>query len=253
VITIVEEVGRKGSTMPATELKQRWARGEVTYAAVVRLGSTWAAEAFAQGGFDVVWIDQQHGFNPDHVLVPMLQAMNGTNATALVRVPANDEAAIGHVLDAGSEGVIVPLIETEEDARRAVASCHFMPVGVRSYGNLRLSPASARGGTLCIVMVESSLGLRNVRAIAHVPGVDGIFIGPNDLALSLGLPPLGGIQPGAHAEAIMAIRNACDEAQIICCISGDAQEMQALGFRLINIGGDSTFVLDGMARALARR
>jgi 4-hydroxy-2-oxoheptanedioate aldolase len=241
--------------MPAKELRQRWARGDVTYSAVIRLGSTWAAEVFAQAGFDVVWIDLQHGFNPDHLLVPMLQAMKGTNATALVRVPANDEAAIGHVLDAGAEGIIVPLVETVEDARRAVSSCRLMPDGVRSYGNLRLRlfPDGARRDTLCIVMVESVLGLRNVRDIARVPGVDGIFIGPNDLALSLGLAPFDGIQPGTHEEAVMAIRDACDEAHIVCCISGDAQEMRALGFRLINIGGDSIFVLDAMARALARR
>jgi 4-hydroxy-2-oxoheptanedioate aldolase len=185
----------------------------------------------------------------------MLQAMNGTKVTALVRVPTNDEAAIGHVLDAGAEGVIVPLVDTVDDAKRAVSSCRLMPEGVRSYGNLRLRlfPDGPRRDTICMVMVETTLGLENVREIAGVPGVDGIFIGPNDLALSLGLAPFDGIQPGTHEEAVTAIRQACDDAGIVCCISGDAQDMRARGFRLINIGGDSIFLLDGMARALARR
>jgi 4-hydroxy-2-oxoheptanedioate aldolase len=241
--------------MPAAELKRRWKNGEVTYGSVIRLGSTWVAEVFAKAGLDVVWIDLQHGFNPDHLLVPMLQAMNGTNATSLVRVPANDAAIIGHVLDAGAEGVIVPTVETADEARRAVAACRHMPDGVRSHGALRLR--FLEGGvsreTICIVMVESVRGLENVDEIVSVPGVDGIFLGPNDLSLSLGLPPHDGINEGPQGKAMLRIRDACDKAEIVCGITGDAQDMRELGFRLISIGGDSIFMLEAMERAFARR
>jgi 4-hydroxy-2-oxoheptanedioate aldolase len=241
--------------MPAAELKARWKNGEVTYATCIRLGPSLVAEVFAQKGFDVVWIDQQHGFISDSELVPILQAMNGTSATSLVRVPANDDTLIGRVLDAGAEGVIIPMVENVEDAERAVAACRHGPVGVRSIGALRLSylPGGPGRETICLVMVETREGVDNVDAIVRVPGVDGVFVGPNDLSLSLGLPRYKGIGPGAHGEAIERIRQACDAAGIVCGISGDAKEMRGLGFRLISLGGDSMFLFGAMDAALKQR
>jgi 4-hydroxy-2-oxoheptanedioate aldolase len=241
--------------MPAAELKRRWSEGEATYASVIRLGSPWVAEVFAKSGLDVVWIDEQHGFNPEHLLVSLLQAMNGTNATPIVRVQANDPAAIGRVLDAGAEGVIVPMVESVGDAEAAVAATRYGPVGNRSHGGLRLKflPGGVQRETICIVMVETVAGLEQVEKIAAVDGVDGMFIGPNDLSLSLGLPPRDGINAGPQGDAIMRIKRACDEHGKVCGITGDAQDMRELGFRLISIGGDSIFMLDAMERALARR
>jgi 4-hydroxy-2-oxoheptanedioate aldolase len=239
----------------ATELKQRWARGEPAYAAVIRLGSPWVAEVFAKSGLDVVWVDEQHGFNPEHLLVPMLQAMNGTDATPIVRVPVNDPVEIGRVLDAGAEGVIVPLVESVAEAEAAVAATRYMPDGVRSHGGLRLKfmPGGIRRETICIVMVESVAGLDHVEEIAAVDGVDGMFIGPNDISLSLGLPPRDGIHAGPQGDAIMRIKKACDDHGKICGITGDARDMRELGFKLISIGGDSIFMIDAMQRALDRR
>lgn len=241
--------------MPAKELKRRWAQGEAAYASVIRLGSPWVAEAFATAGLDVVWIDEQHGFNPEHLLVPMIQAMKGTNATPIVRVQSNDAAAIGRVLDAGAEGVIVPMVESVAEAEAAVAATRYGPVGVRSHGGLRLKllPEGIMGETICIVMVETVTGLEQVEQIAAVDGVDGMFIGPNDLSLSLGLPPRDGINPGPQGDAVMGIKKACDDHGKICGITGDAQDMRELGFKLISIGGDSIFMLDALHRALARR
>ena len=83
--------------MPATELKQRWANGEATYGAVVRIGHSWAPEVFAAAGLDFVWVDLQHGFVPIDTLLPIFQSMNGTRATPMARVPSNDAAIIGTV------------------------------------------------------------------------------------------------------------------------------------------------------------
>jgi 4-hydroxy-2-oxoheptanedioate aldolase len=241
--------------MSADELRQRWRDGQATYGAVIRLATTWAPEVFAHQGLDFVWLDLQHGFIPDHMLLPMFQAMNGTNTTPMVRVRENNPAAIGQVLEAGAEGIIVPMIETAEDAARAVAACRHGPEGVRSYGALRLSylPGGTFRSTICLVMIETEKGVANADAIARVPGVDGVFVGPQDLALSMGIPPRGGIQPGSHEQAVGASRRACDEHGIVTAISGDPGPMRELGYQMISIGGDYLWMLEAMNASLSRR
>lgn len=241
--------------MPATELRRRWKSGEVTYAAAVRLGHTWITEVLASAGLDVVWIDQQHGFIPEHLLLPMLQAMNGTNTTSLVRVPVNDPTSIGRVLDAGAEGIIVPMVQTADDARRAVAACSFGSDGTRSHGALRLRylPGAIRREVICLVMIETELGVRNVSSILSVPGIDGVFIGPSDLALSVGLAPGASTQEGPVADAISSILQACGEQGAVAAITGDPQEMERLGYKLISLGSDDAFLNSGLQAALRGR
>jgi 4-hydroxy-2-oxoheptanedioate aldolase len=241
--------------MPATELKQRWANGEATYGAVVRIGHSWAPEVFAAAGLDFVWVDLQHGFVPIDTLLPIFQSMNGTRATPMARVPSNDAAIIGTVLEAGAEGVIVPMIESADDARLAVENTLHAPRGLRSHGALRLRylPGGTFRETICIVMIETESGVEHADEIAAVPGVDGVFVGPSDLALSMGIAPKVGIQPGPHAEAIGKIRAACDRHGIVTAITGDAQEMRELGYKMISIGGDHLWMVEAMQAALDRR
>ncbi len=246
----------KGALLAADELLGQWRGGGVTYGVVLRLGgTTWAAEMFSQAGFDFIWIDQQHGFVPDDALLPLLQALNGSRAASLVRVAANDHVLVGKALDAGADGIIIPAVETRSEAEQAVAATRFGAGGLRSHGALRLHylPGGIERRVICLVMIESLAGVENVQEIVTVPGVDGVFVGPSDLALDMGIPPISGIQDGPHREAILRIRDVCHEHEKVAAITGDAHEMAELGFRAISLGGDHLFMEAGMRAALAKR
>jgi 4-hydroxy-2-oxoheptanedioate aldolase len=221
---------------------------------VIRLGEPWTVEALSHTAFDYLLFDCQHGLGPEHHLVQLLRILTGTPMTTLVKVPANDEAVIGRILDYGADGVIVPMIETAEQARRAVAACRYGPEGVRSYGTLRLQllPGGATRRVLCIPMIETELGARNSTEIAAVPGVDAIYVGPADLALSLGLPPKQGLHVAPLDELVSSILTACANAGLPAGIAGDPAEMAKYGFQMISAGTDATFFLTGLQAAESR-
>src|SRR5215207_10499160 len=154
------------------------------------------AEILAGAGVDYVCVDQQHGVIDYDSMVPMFQAIRAEGAAPITRVLSNDPFLIMKALDAGSWGVIVPLVNSAEDAARAASACRYPPQGIRSFGPVRAAgvigsrdPEKLGGEVLCLVMVETREALERVDEIAATPGVDGIYIGPADLALSLGLPP----------------------------------------------------------------
>jgi 4-hydroxy-2-oxoheptanedioate aldolase len=237
--------------MPASELTRRWSDQQTAFGAVIRLGEPWTVEALSHTEFDYLLFDCQHGLVPEHHLVQLLRILTGTPMTALVKVPANDEAVIGRILDYGADGVIVPMIETAEQARRAVAACRYGPEGVRSYGTLRLQllPGAATRQVLCIPMIETELGVRNSAEIAAVPGVDAIYVGPADLALSLGLPPKQGLHIAPLDELVSSILTTCANAGLPAGIAGDPAEMAKYGFQMISAGTDANFFLAGLQAA----
>ncbi|MCE8020562.1 aldolase [Halomonas sp. MCCC 1A11036] len=155
-------------------------------------------ERVARHGWDYVCFDAQHGFHDPHSLLNGLMAVDagaalgGNTCAGLVRVASNDAHLIGMALDAGAQGVIVPMVETVEDARRAVASCRYAPAGNRSYGpmraGLRSGPRSAdmNNEIACIIMIETVAALACIDEIAALDGVDGVYVGPADLMLALG-------------------------------------------------------------------
>src|SRR5918998_6518728 len=204
------------------------------------------AEIFAGTGVDYVCVDQQHGVIDYDSMVPMFQAIRAEGAAPITRVLSNDQFLIMKALDAGALGVIVPLVNSTEDAARAVAACRYPPRGMRSYGPVRAAgvigsrdPEVLGGEVLCLVMVETREALERVEEIAATPGLDGIYIGPSDLALSLGLPPTLDIQEGEHAEAVGRIREACKRSGIaagIHCPSGEwARKHAEAGFDLVTV------------------
>jgi 4-hydroxy-2-oxoheptanedioate aldolase len=237
--------------MPASQLVRRWAANQTTFGAVVRLGEPWTVEALSHTEFDYLLFDCQHGLVPEHHLVQLLRILNGTSMATLVKVPANDEAVIGRVLDYGADGVIVPMVETAEQARRAVAACRHGPDGVRSYGTLRLQmlPGGASRPVLCVPMIETELGARNCEEIAAVPGVDAIYVGPADLALSLGMPPKQGLDVAPLDELVSFVLAACAAGNVPVGIAGDPAAMIPYGFRIISVGTDATFFLSGLRAA----
>ena len=141
-----------------------------------------------------------------------MMALSRTGTGIVVRMPSRDAAAAGRVLDAGAHGVIFPMVETADDAREAVEACRIFPNGRRSFGPVRASqsfgrdPVAVSEGVSCIVMVETAVGVENIEAIAAVPGVDCIYIGPGDLAITMGLPPGNDPIPGPHADGIEHVR-----------------------------------------------
>ena len=177
----------------------------------LQLPGSATAELMGSVGFDFVCVDQQHGLVGDDALLPMLQALRATGTPSLVRVTANEPAAIGRALDRGTDGVIVPLVDSPEEADAAVAACHHPPRGSRSYGPTRRTWFGESPAPLCVVMVETTASVAALPRILEVDDIDGIFIGPSDLALGAGLPLEGGPD---HDELVASIIGQCREAGI---------------------------------------
>jgi 4-hydroxy-2-oxoheptanedioate aldolase len=152
-----------------------------------------ATERIARLGYDYVCLDMQHGLLGYAGLLASLTAIDaGGSSVGLVRVEANDPAAIGRALDAGATGVIVPLVDGPDDAARAVAATRYPPKGRRSYGPMRSGlrvgpdPEAADAETVVLAMVETPSGLSEVDDICASPGLDGVYVGPSDLRLAVG-------------------------------------------------------------------
>ncbi|AKG43921.1 HpcH/HpaI aldolase [Streptomyces xiamenensis] len=150
-------------------------------------------ERIAGQGWDYVCVDAQHGLLDYKGILGSLTAIDARGTAAgMVRVPANDPFWIGQSLDAGARGVIVPMVNTAEQAAAAVSACRYPPHGVRSYGPMRSmlrigpAPAVADREVACIVMVETREALANVTEICATDGVDAVYIGPSDLTIALG-------------------------------------------------------------------
>jgi len=178
----------------------------------LQLPGSATAELMGSVGFDFVCVDQQHGLIGDDALLPMLQALRATGTPSLVRVTANEPAAIGRALDRGAAGVVVPLVDSPEQADAAVAACHHPPRGSRSYGPTRANWLGERPDPLCVVMVETTAAVAELPRILEVDDVDGIFIGPSDLALGAGLPLTAQDDDPTYDTLVRAIIEPCREA-----------------------------------------
>lgn len=216
-----------------------------------------AAERLAATGYDYLVLDRQHGFIDSLaslrglIAVDAGAAAGGTSTVGVVRVPSNTVADIGRALDAGALGVIVPLVNTPEEAEAAVRACRYPPTGIRSFGptrsNLRVGPdlAEANEAVGCIVMIETGVGLANAEAICRVPGIDAVYIGPSDLSIGIGAAnPAEGWATPAFAEAKDRIKAAAAAAGIGCglhCRSGaDAGDALNDGFTFSTVSNDLT-------------
>ncbi|MFD9870540.1 HpcH/HpaI aldolase/citrate lyase family protein [Streptomyces niveus] len=211
-----------------------------------------ATERIARLGYDYVCLDGQHGLIGYSGLLHSLTAIDAGGASAgLVRVEANDPVPIGRALDAGAAGVIVPLIDTPEQAADAVASCRYAPAGRRSYGPMRSAlrigpaPAEAHEATVVLAMIETAAGLAAVKEICAVPGLDGVYIGPSDLRIALG--GATSTDPAVDPEfeaALRAVREAADEAGIAVGIhtpdGTTAARRLAEGFTYASVSSDLT-------------
>lgn len=239
---------------------EQWKQGTPSRGAWLNLPELHTAEMIARMGLDWVCFDLQHGLMSHSHLLALIPAISATEATPLVRVAGNDAAAIGRVLDAGAHGVIVPMVNTPEEAARAVAACRYPPQGIRSCGPMRGVMlegahylASANAEIACIAMIETGQGLDNVEAIAATPGVDALFVGPMDLSFGLGITP-GNFADPAFAAAIERIKAASRAAGIALGMFGATPALAARyldeGFQFASIGTDIGFFREGARLAL---
>ena len=221
------------------------------------VGSTTVIELAGAARADAVVIDMQHGLWDRASLEAAVGAVAG--APALVRVAENSGVAIGQALDAGAEGVIVPLIEDGREAARAVAAARFPPQGRRSGGGVRPLArgfldycADANERTVIGVMIETARGAENAAAIAQTPGVDFILIGVGDLSLSVGFEDGG----ARREEACCRILHACLKAGRPCAIyTANADEAVARvreGYAMVVAATDITVVSQGFGEAMRR-
>lgn len=231
-------------------LREKLRSGRNTVGLSLMLDSAQIAEEFAMSGADYLYIDQQHGLADTRGLLEMLRAAEKGDTSVLVRVASNSDSAIAHALDAGAHGVIVPMVEDRLGAEAAAQSSRYAPEGRRSWGPIRAShglgtdPRIVNEEVLCFVMVETSEGLANIDDIVSVPGIDGVYIGPADLSVSLGGPPLGfeQIHDESTLEAVHQIKKACALHNRSVAITGDARARHADGFNMVTVSSDISII-----------
>ena len=216
----------------------------------------------AASGFDWVALDAQHGPVDRTVLHAVGRALADAGAALVVRVPAVDPAWIGAALDAGAAAVVVPSVTSRADGGLASRASRYPPEGERSWGpfgplwaGAAPDPVSANAAVRCLVMVETVGALADIDAIAATPGVDGLFVGPFDLALALGSTvdallddrsegsPLGRVVAAAQRHGILVAGFAGTRA--------NARRLRAHGIRCLAVSTDVAVVAEGAAAVLA--
>ncbi|WP_164520322.1 HpcH/HpaI aldolase family protein [Specibacter cremeus] len=237
--------------MTTNALRAAAARGTL-FGAWLTFADSYALEALGPVGFDWVGIDAQHGNIGGADLPALLRTCDLMGLPGLVRTAGHGTADIGRALDAGAAGVIVPMVESAEQAAHIAAACRVPPRGVRSSGASRESfRASAAGeDVLCLPMVESAAGLAHAEAIAAVDGVDGIFVGPYDLSLSIGAPG-GAAGPATLAAIDAALSAARGLGKMTGLYSGNPRLAALAGVHLLAVDSDLAFLRAGAAAALA--
>jgi 4-hydroxy-2-oxoheptanedioate aldolase len=202
-------------------LRSRLSAREPCVGTIVTLPDVSLAELSA-GGHDFVWIDLEHGALGPAEVQPLAIAARAAGAASLVRLPADSVAAIGAALDAGVEGIVVPRVDTPEQAARVVECLHLPPRGSRGAAARRASDYGRRPGSgqppVCMVQAESAAAVEQADAIAAVAGVDALVVGCADLALDLGTEP--DPRSDQFREAVSEIQRAAEAAGIASGIAG---------------------------------
>jgi 2-keto-3-deoxy-L-rhamnonate aldolase RhmA len=215
-------------------------------------------EEFAQAGYDYVGFDVQHGYLDDADVALLLRRLEHVPIATAVRLPSTDPAPIGRVLDAGADAVIVAMIESAEQAAAAVVATRYAPAGVRSFGPLRAGlghdPAALEARASVFAMVETAHGLLALDDICAVPGLTGVYVGPADLAISMGYGPADAWTATAVIDTFARIQSTVSAAGLVIGIhAGSGQRgkaMAELGFRMITLTSESQALRRGSAEHL---
>ncbi len=240
-------------------LKRKLSRGEAVVGCFVGLGHPDVTEALSRLGFDWLLIDGEHSPIGLETMQGMLQAMNGTECTPIIRPAWNDPVIIKRVLDIGAHGVLVPWVNNAEEAEAAVRACKYPPVGLRGYGPRRAALgdpdywATANEEVLVSVQIETREAVDHVEEILSVEGVDACFIGPWDLSSNL----LGRVPPDysnpEYAEAFQKVLEASEatgKPAGLYCNPSNIQWALEKGFKYNTVGEADDFLMEGARRAL---
>ena len=235
--------------LPTNRFKRDIAAGKTQIGCWLASGAPSTAEALGCAGFDFLVVDTEHTPIDPPQMVDILRTIAGTPAQAIVRPPWNDMVMVKRVLDAGALTLLLPFVQSAEEARRAVAYTRYPPEGVRGvagthrgsrYGTIANYVKRAHEEICVIVQIETLTAFAQIEAIASVPGVDSLFIGPSDLSASMGL--LGDIGNPAVQEKLAAGAQACKRIGKPCGIIGFNPEMAkkflGYGFSWVAVSSD---------------
>jgi 4-hydroxy-2-oxoheptanedioate aldolase len=256
-------VSEAWSVATGTErLRARWRLEQPAFGAWAALGSGYVVEVLARAGFDWIGVDLQHGLALEGQVVGLLQAAAITQTPAFVRVAGHSSEGILRVLDAGANGVIVPLVNSAEEAAAAATACAYPPAGRRSWGPARpqlgmadYSAATANAAVMCAVMVETQAAVDDIEAIVAVEGVDAVFVGPQDLGLSYGAALDRRGADALRDEAILKVQSACARAGVVPGIyagsAAEALRWAAAGYQLVAVTSDISMLRASAINAFA--
>ena len=242
--------------MRTNKIREKWEADEPIVNGWLTISNGFSAEVMAHQGFDALTVDLQHGVNDEMNLISMLQAISTTDTVPIIRVPWLEPGIIMKALDMGAYGVICPMINTAEDAKKFVEYTSYSPMGRRSFGPTRASlyggsdyPDYANDMIVRFAMIETAEALDNLDAILGVEGLDAIYIGPSDLSLSLGCKPtFDEVDPPA-AEAIEYILERTTahglRAGIHNGTTAAARARIARGFRFVTVSSDARILAAG--------
>ncbi len=249
--------------MPRNSFKHAIAKGELQIGLWCSLCNPIAAEIVSHSGFDWLLIDTEHSPNEVPDVLAQLQASQAGTASAIVRPAWNDIVLIKRLLDIGAQSLLIPFVQTPDEARRAVEATRYPPGGIRGitgsgrasrYGRVKDYLKNASREICVLVQVETKSALDQIEAIAAVDGIDGVFIGPNDLAASF-----GHIGNWAHPEVQAALEDAVRRLKKIGKPAGiltpneeEAKRFIAWGYTFVAVGADLGLLTRG-ADALAKR
>ncbi|MDD7968750.1 HpcH/HpaI aldolase family protein [Actinomycetospora lemnae] len=215
-----------------------------------------AAHAAGRGLLDAVTLDLQHGLFDRARSADAVRAIAAHGLAPLVRLPAVDEATVGFVLDLGVRGVIAPMVSDAAAARELVAACRYPPVGRRSFGPVRTAlrpgddPVAAADTVLALAMVETADALDRADEIAAVPGLDGLFVGPGDLGVALGIGAAQDREEPAIHDAFRRVLAACAAAGTRAAVHATRPEYAAAraadGFALVTVWSDVPAILGSL-------
>jgi 4-hydroxy-2-oxoheptanedioate aldolase len=242
--------------MRENTLKTTWETGRFTLNGWLGIPSSVSAENMAQAGWDSLTVDLQHGLIDYSTAIPMLQAISTTSVIPLARVPWNEPGIIMKLLDAGCYGIICPMINTREQAEAFVRYSKYPPLGERSWGPHRAHLYAGSGyrehandTILSLAMIETREALENLEGILSTPGLDGCYVGPSDLGLSLGYEPKPDREEPELLDVIDRILTTAKRNNVRSCMhcgSTDyAKRMIAKGFDSVTVLADSQFILRG--------
>ena len=249
--------------MRTNKIREKWDADEPVLNGWLTISSGFSAEVMAHQGYDTLTVDLQHGVNDEMNLIAMLQAISTTETVPIIRVPWLEPGIIMKALDMGAYGVICPMINTAEDAKKFVEYTSYAPMGRRSFGPVRASiyggcdyPDHANDVIVRFAMIETAEALDNLDAILGVEGLDAIYIGPSDLSLSLGCKPTFDEVDPPVAEAIDHILERATahglKAGIHNGTTATAKERIEKGFRFVTVSSDARIMADGSQTIIAK-